>query len=469
MSDMADTAGQPTEQRVSARRWTRFTCCHAVAVVVLLPIVAYIALGWYYRSRVSRELRRLGAEGKPLTEADLSGPPIPDEENALGLYRQASELIESSGAGPQDALHLYELLDWQNEEELIRTVEYVEEREGALEPLRRAVERPYLRVGPIIKGIVEDRRTNYEAVSPLRYFVPASAIAAAYRGDQQVAAERLLVGFRVVRHVSEDPDSSSPMFGSFMDCFLLDAADYVLERGPVPQPVARKLAEELGRIDYRAWIVRATQADWVLGLAVFERARQGRMEHLFGEKPDFTPAAKVVWRIHAVVPPVICSDELWFLETIDERARLAPLPWREWHDSSRALQRPPEWAMVSDRIELVIDFRDRALRAEINEARRGLLATALGLEVYREANGVYPQRLSELSSLDWPICEDVFSGGPFLYRCHGEGYVLYSVGPDLTDDGGHQPEYVGPHMTNGDIVRVVGGPPPGRTGVPPDG
>ncbi len=35
-----------------------------------------------------------------------------------------------------------------------------------------------------------------------------------------------------------------------------------------------------------------------------------------------------------------------------------------------------------------------------------------------------------------PTPDDVFSGRPFVYRRKGDGFVLYSVGPNLGDDGG---------------------------------
>jgi RNA polymerase sigma factor (sigma-70 family) len=69
-----------------------------------------------------------------------------------------------------------------------------------------------------------------------------------------------------------------------------------------------------------------------------------------------------------------------------------------------------------------------------------LALTALGLEQFRAAhNNLYPATLSELvpNYLPAPL-EDPFDGQPLRYRKQGAGYVLYSIGPNLKDDGGQR-------------------------------
>jgi hypothetical protein len=71
-------------------------------------------------------------------------------------------------------------------------------------------------------------------------------------------------------------------------------------------------------------------------------------------------------------------------------------------------------------------------------ARLRLAQTALALEQFRLANANrYPDALTELSPKFLPaVPEDPFDGQPLRYRKAGEGYLIYSVGPDLKDDGG---------------------------------
>jgi len=92
--------------------------------------------------------------------------------------------------------------------------------------------------------------------------------------------------------------------------------------------------------------------------------------------------------------------------------------------------------------------RDQAV-AEI-----GLCRVVMALKAYKFERNVYPDTLNELQqSLDWTLPEDPFSGEAFVYQRRGEGFVLYSFGRDLDDDGG-EPEWDqrGKWRADGDTV-----------------
>ena len=85
-----------------------------------------------------------------------------------------------------------------------------------------------------------------------------------------------------------------------------------------------------------------------------------------------------------------------------------------------------------------------------------LALTAVALEQFRAAhNNRYPTALSELTPnyLDAPLM-DPFDGRPLRYRKQGAGYVLYSIGYDLKDNGGKRMNGNG-----GDMVFAVITPP----------
>jgi hypothetical protein len=71
-------------------------------------------------------------------------------------------------------------------------------------------------------------------------------------------------------------------------------------------------------------------------------------------------------------------------------------------------------------------------------AQLRLAQTAIALEQYRLANaGSFPATLSALApKFLAEVPADPFDGQPLRYRNTATGYQLYSIGPDLTDDGG---------------------------------
>jgi RNA polymerase sigma factor (sigma-70 family) len=103
--------------------------------------------------------------------------------------------------------------------------------------------------------------------------------------------------------------------------------------------------------------------------------------------------------------------------------------------------------------EALLDGTDKSLKREAGTLANVRLAlTALALERFRTAhNHRYPATLSELAPnyLD-AVPEDPFDGQPLRYRTQGAGYLLYSIGFDLKDDGGKR-------MTDkgGDLVFEV--------------
>ncbi len=62
----------------------------------------------------------------------------------------------------------------------------------------------------------------------------------------------------------------------------------------------------------------------------------------------------------------------------------------------------------------------------------------LAIQTYKHRFASYPSSLAELKAKEnWNLgTEDPFSGKDFIYKRTGKGFLLYSVGPNLKDDGG---------------------------------
>jgi hypothetical protein len=76
---------------------------------------------------------------------------------------------------------------------------------------------------------------------------------------------------------------------------------------------------------------------------------------------------------------------------------------------------------------------------EGERTRAELLLTrvALGLAAFKAERGAYPTALADLSPGFVPdVPTDPFTGAPFVYARTEGGYRLYSVGPNMKDDGG---------------------------------
>jgi hypothetical protein len=86
-------------------------------------------------------------------------------------------------------------------------------------------------------------------------------------------------------------------------------------------------------------------------------------------------------------------------------------------------------AQKSDTAEIVLQALDWELRRKTSV---DLAAVGVAIELHRLAHRAWPQSLAEL---DVPAT-DVYSGKALKYARNDTGVVLYSVGPDLADNGG---------------------------------
>jgi hypothetical protein len=77
------------------------------------------------------------------------------------------------------------------------------------------------------------------------------------------------------------------------------------------------------------------------------------------------------------------------------------------------------------------ELRDRAvMRLELSKV-------ALALAGHRAEKGQFPDSLAVLAPAYMKeVPKDLFTDGPLVYRKTQKGYLLYSLGPNMKDDGG---------------------------------
>jgi hypothetical protein len=86
---------------------------------------------------------------------------------------------------------------------------------------------------------------------------------------------------------------------------------------------------------------------------------------------------------------------------------------------------------------LLPSLRGACERTESAETDANLLQVSLALELFKSEHGEYPQTLAPLQPryrVTVPV--DGFSEKPLIYARSEKGYTLYSVGPDMNDNGG---------------------------------
>ena len=72
-----------------------------------------------------------------------------------------------------------------------------------------------------------------------------------------------------------------------------------------------------------------------------------------------------------------------------------------------------------------------------HQASVEICRAGLALKIYKEQNGSYPEELGELAPhILGEIPLDPFTGKNLVYSKSADGFILYSLGPNMKDDGG---------------------------------
>jgi hypothetical protein len=162
----------------------------------------------------------------------------------------------------------------------------------------------------------------------------------------------------------------------------------------------------------------------------------------------------------------VTRDAVWSDRTYTWRATLE----RESPTVLALVAVAPEEGLVTRAAQPSMQaFRDAARRRDAT--MRLLIAdTAIGL--FQEDRGRWPETLEELCpEYLAAVPLDPYAGQPLIYRRDGDGFVLYSVGSDLKDDGGKMGVNTD-YLRQGidfDVEMSIRNPPPQVGGATDDG
>ena len=210
---------------------------------------------------------------------------------------------------------------------------------------------------------------------------------------------------------------------------------------------ATLLMAHLARADYRDGFASAFAGEAAMVEVVFESpAEMG-----FSAEPA-DPVSNAWARIYqsGAAAPLRAADESTALEILAQIQAIGALPLFEARPQLEAVeQRIEGLSQLLHPMSLVmLPSLTRAGEAQArHEAMLDLAQLGLAVEQFHAGTGAYPESLAEIADLladGVPV--DPFTGEPYAYRTTDDGFLLYSVGRNLTDDGGTH------DLREGDIV-----------------
>jgi hypothetical protein len=289
-------------------------------------------------------------------------------------------------------------------------------------------------------------------------FLTYKAVLDAREGRGNEAWAALSTALRMNDQVTREPTLISVLVRVACIKILFSAFPRVLADAPPTPDQARSFSGLLANFDMMRGYARAMQAERCCGIWEFDYVRRGRLKDVLtlsageSERSDLWLRAlarlgiigRLVWE------PLRKLDELYYLRSMRDWIALAEQPYASaLHGYERLgakrlvsydvleeqMQRGPWYAVLTRNISPVFS-RAHAARDEAIAILR-LMQTALALHSYRLEHAGYPASLEELTPGGVPsFALDPFADRPLLYQREGTGYLLYSIGKDLADNGG---------------------------------
>lgn len=410
-----------------------------VFLFILFLGALYAGLNLFYTCRLNKEILRMKASGRPTTLVEAAPVPIPDEKNAAFIYQKAFKLfkdreeIEWSNAFKNLDLSNFSL--WKAEDKK-RISRIAAENEPAYLLIREAAILTECRFPLDYAAYYGWKTSHLDFMKMLRNILIARMITDFEKKDITTILEDVSAGIRMAEHLSKEPLTNYSMFHTGTIYMFLQILQQLYDRRDLNLSQLKKTAESLDNISGCENKVKVLEGERALFIMdYFHRIIYPRTNEIY---VPFFKNKLIRFLYLTFFNFAYKADCILFLQISEKQLNLLCEPYYKTKDAfekydanSNTLARHPLTAMLSP------SYGMQSVSIARFEATRDLAKIATALKMYRLAHGRYPEILAELKPDFIPeLPLDPFTGKDFIYQKKDKGFIVYSVGQDLKDNGG---------------------------------
>jgi hypothetical protein len=435
MTDQSNAAGQPPSRRgrtvwLALRWFLRWWI-----IVPLLLLAIYLVALNRTEKQLAAELAKVEASGGALRLADLA-PRVPlGEANAAEVYLRAFDLVT---------------VDWEALERMGEDPDLARQVLATQDPALRLLEQAsQIRACAFPVDWDAWPAIAFPHFAPMREggrLLAARAEVQAADGQMDAALSSCASILRMAEHTQREPILIGALVGFALNGIGVTALEESLSQGDPSPAACRALFEQLAAMDPHAALERAFQGERATHVEIFELIHAGEIRDLFAA---FSGGEPVRWvqpllldLYRTLGRPLLNLDEVSSLRAMEQNIAALGLPPGEGQQQMEAvveqIHQLPVYRSVLTKMIMPVFTRATWSRDRV-AADIGAAQIALALTAYHAEHRRYPETLADLAAAGWDIPDDPFTGQPYIYRLEGDGFIVYSVGPDLTDDGGLLP------------------------------
>jgi hypothetical protein len=390
---------------------------------LLAVLLIYLGVSnWRANVRLEAKLAELRAAGQTLRMADLARNPIPPETNAATYLRRAKGDIEAIGIEIAAAWDVAPKADYDAFDDDGRL------SLAMIGPIRAAID-AYPNAVPRILQAADcpDYDSQMDYTVDVRAFVSSLPMTQTRGSIRVLNYESLLLSadgkadealqtatsmFRLTRHFDRDPTLVCHLVSLACRTVAIGAANTALRSGQVSTAAHDSLEAELARHDLVAAARHALETERALGLEYFQ--------------DTFHWISKI-----GPVAPWLKVDRCNYLDAID--AAIASVPYFDRRGQAKFTEIVDNSGVLT---RLVAPAIQAWLEANCRVAAEMRCLRVLNAVTRGESANERPEPKLEDLGLPRGVTVDPYNGQPLHLKKLPEGWLVYSVGRDLKDDGG---------------------------------
>ncbi|MFH1226528.1 MAG: hypothetical protein V1701_01325 [Planctomycetota bacterium] len=409
-----------------------------VLALALIAIVTNAILSCSANKELEQELADIKASGGALKFEELAPPAIPDEENAAPLYEKAFALLKSDKLSPEEEKVWNKITASERGKEWAETDRSIlkgllARNQNVLELLAKAAALKKCRFSVDYSKPLDIVPPSIAQNRQASWLLAVKAQLESSEGKTDEALNTCLAGFRMTKAHILSPLLITQLVQSASTGIILDTLEGILKQDSGNAAMYTALLDELKIPEYHNAFIRSMEGERCFGLYVYELCSEGI------DPETYPPATRALGKRLVSKTFIFKKDQVYYLRLMKKIINLSKLSYKETKGGLNfevdVIKEIPSYCYLT---RLMVPGLSGVYRTQSGfEARLGAARLALALKAYKLQNGNYPDALAALAPAVIPeLPKDTFTGNDYVYKKDGVGFIVYSLGENLKDDGG---------------------------------
>ncbi len=424
------------------RRKIKFS--HVLIALLLAGVAAFA----YFRLSTKFKLRAgidaIRAAGYPVTcvELDQWYNIPPDAENAAYTIEDAFSFYKDWDKEKSKSLPVVGRAKLPPRTEALSAemkaliTEYIADNNEAIELLHAGAAVEHCRYPIDLSAGFATLVPNLSEMRRCVRLLELEAVLHAENGDGRSATRSAISGFGIARSLAREPVMISQLVRAGCQTSAISAVEQVINRTELTDEQLVELIEHVRNSERSSDIFRAFVGERCTGISFFRVPESVGLNVLGGSGPLLRPLL-ALYKAAGLAD----ADAVIYLDLMDGYLKAARLPLHERREAVEAVEaKLQSTSQAHILLHTIMPALSRVTTIEMRAiARLRTAQVALALRRYHMSADKLPDKLADLvpAYLE-SVPKDPFDGNDLRYKKLVVGFVVYSIGEDLSDDGGKE-------------------------------